>query len=194
MITPRPFHFLTLARPVSLGSMEAMRLMGLTLLDPESRLTARQEACELMAFTWLHTAPLGDVLDAIWRGTWPPAVQSPPDECDHILALFRVDRARFLELLNEVTMTIRCKPRSPGYETPPADVVLPSLYTHRLCILQQATHQPREQLEWHMSIVTALEIYHHARWHEGAWTVKPGMQTKADDFVGFTMEAAAGVD
>ena len=53
----------------------------------------------------------------------------------------------------------------------------------------EATHQPREQLEWLTPADEALRLYHAAVWSTGAWTVPAAKPVIEEDFEDFNLEA-----
>jgi len=92
-------------RPLSLGSMEAMRVMGVTWLDDEASLPLAEEERQILLFDWLHRAPLVEVEQALWSGAWQSITGG--DVPDVIVARYRVLRDRLLARVNQIA-----KPRS----------------------------------------------------------------------------------
>ncbi len=175
-----------LHRPVSLGSLEVLACLDMSVMQPEHALTVDEEAAQIAFFRWLHTAPLKDIQHALWLGTARDVGPALPAPTPGIIALFRVERDLFCRAIAAVTVRVRKKPGVDSSEPPP-DMVYPSLYEARLFRLMVATGQPREQLEWHTGVVEALCLYHCALWNEGLWTVRPayGPEAKEDDFEHF---------
>ena len=166
------FAFLgALERPVSLGSMEIMRRLGISVMKPDHELDYAQELGEIAIFTWLHTAPLADIHRALWLGTWHDELVAPDGEYPTLVAAFRADRDLLSRAISHVHMRVRAKPGTSNSDVP-NEVVPPTLHEHRLFVLMNTTHQTREQLEYRTGIITALQMYHASRWHEGAWTVR----------------------
>lgn len=189
------------ARPLSIASREAIRLMGLRVLDREPAYSGpADELGEMGLYLWLHTAPLADVCDAIHAGTWRAAatVLDPDDPASlEALALWRDERCALAETVAAADYDIRPKPRPPGSrpspaEDTPADVVDPLRIAYRLRLLMRDTRASREEALWHWPYAQALQICHAADRWEGRWTV-PAMERTGDaDFEGFALAEEEG--
>ncbi len=172
-------------RPVSLGSLAAMEMMRVPIAEA-SPADLQMEADQIAAFHWLHTADLREVQRALWQGTWRSIIIGAPVS-EPIIAMFRVERSRFLDHVRAATVRVRRKPAMRSDDTP-ADVVRPSLHEHRILKICSAYHLAREQVEWHVPLVEALHMYHCAQWSEGCWTVAGDTpEAVPADFEGFDL-------
>ena len=140
MITSAAFSFLseTPLRPVSLGSLEVMRLMGITILDAEVELSLDDEERQISVFQWLHSESIADVMELLWSGlTWQQVGAATASMPDSVRVAFRVERDRLMKEIAGATVAVRAKPRRAGggADDRPADLVPPRLYDYRLCVL-----------------------------------------------------------
>lgn len=175
-------------RQPCLATLEAARLMGLTLLDPTTELTLDEEARQLACWTWLHTATPPEIGEALRTGSWYQATREPL-VLDSIIAAWRLERAALLEQIAAATVTVRPRPRREGAEQTPADVIAPTLYVHRLLTIRAASGMPIPQIAWSLPIGQALQIYHWALWNDGCWTVRAGEKVTEADFADFDLGA-----
>jgi hypothetical protein len=168
------------ARPLSLLSAHALRLMGVTWLESVPG-DLEKEARELAVYVWLHTAPLAEVKASLWTGEWVETWIHAPDVPDIVRAGLRAERERLTSMLAAVTTAERPKPRK-GKDDTPRDVLPPSLLTFRLMVVRAEAGLTLDQAGWHLPLVQAMQIYHAARWREGVWTVRAGTRqiTPAD--------------
>lgn len=165
-------------RPLSLGSLDALRRMKLDLFAADSpRIVTPRE---IALYRWLHTAPLHEVKAALWSGTWDLLFSDGIQLDDLITASFMAERDRLAAILKAVTITIRPKPRRGKDDTPP-DVVSPALEAFRLVTIAGALRADLEHVRWHLFIGQALQAYHVALWESGRWTVIPGREVKPED-------------
>jgi hypothetical protein len=160
------------ARPLSLLSAHALRVMGLTWLDGKP-LELEAEARELGVYVWLHTAPLHEVKREIWTGEWRALWEASTDVPDVVRAGLRAERDRLTRVLASATITERPKPRK-GKDDTPRDIQAPTLVTYRLMTVARACGLTLDQAGWELPLVQAMQIWHAARWAEGVWTVRPG--------------------
>lgn len=180
-------------RPLSLGSMEAMRVMGVTWLDDEASLPLAEEERQILLFDWLHRAPLVEVEQALWSGAWQSITGG--DVPDVIVARYRVLRDRLLAEIEQAKVTIRPRESDRKAEKQtPADVLRPSALDYRVWLLMRDLHLSRTEALWHLPLVQALTCYHCSLWNAGAWTVKPGEPVKEKDFEDFTPDWAGPID
>ncbi len=163
----------TAPRPLSLASLDALRLMELdfTREDFETR--------EIALYRWLHTAPLRAVKAAIWTGEWRGLFSAPEPLDEIIIAAFRAERARLAAILAAVTVSVRARPKRGKDDTPP-DVIAPTLATFRAVTIASALRADLDHVRWHLPVVQALQVYHHALWESGRWTVRPGEKATAE--------------
>jgi hypothetical protein len=165
-------------RPLSLGSLDALRRMKIDLFAADSpRIVTPRE---IALYRWLHTAPLPEVKAALWSGTWDTLFSDDIQLDDIITASFMAERDRLAAILKAVTITIRPKPKRGKDDTPP-DVVSPALEAFRLVTIAGALRADLEHVRWHLFIGQALQAYHVALWESGRWTVIPGREVKPED-------------
>jgi len=162
------------ARPLSLGSSHALRVIDLRWLDSAQDLSLEEESRELALYAWLHTAPIRDVCVALWQGSWRSIAQQAPDVPDIVRAHLRMERDNLMAVLDAAAIQERPKPQTGGKSQTPRDVIAPSTLTYRLVKVCQGLQISREEALWHVPLVQAIQVYHAARWEEGVWTVRPG--------------------
>lgn len=168
-----------LPRPLSLGSLDALRLMGLDFAS------AIFDTHEIALYRWLHIAPLHDVRFALWTGSWDSLFFNPEPLDEAIVAAFRHEQSRLAAILAAVTVTVRARPRKGRDETPP-DVIAPTLTTFRAVTIAAALRADLEHVRWHLPVVQALQVYHHALWESGRWTVRPGREATREELADLT--------
>lgn len=189
-------------RPLSLGSMLALEVMGLTVLDPQHTLTSEQEMEQIALYKWLHLDDLDRVKRLVFSGAWrsvaggtdpgtPGLNESGYSEA--LIAAFRAFRDHTLATIAAASITIAPKPdRSKGTDRPPSSVVSPSLFTWRVEFLADKTRLEREYIRWQLPMAQALQIIHHHLWFDGSWTVRPSSAAapeKPDAFEQFDLFA-----
>lgn len=183
-------------RPLSLGSMLALKVMGLTVFDVAHQLTSEQEQHEIALYKWLHLDDLDRVKRLVFSGMWKelsPGFGPPSLE---IIAAFRAFRDQTLATLAAASVIVAPKPsrvRSTG-ERPPSTVVAPSLLTWRVEFLAAKTNLDREFIRWQLPVSQALQMIHHHLWYDGSWTVRPSadapaVATDAEPFTKFELFA-----
>lgn len=194
------------ARPLSLASREAIRLMGLRLLDPDPAYAGPDdELREMAVYVWLHTAPLADVTDGLRSGAWR-AVAADLDpasySAEETLPLWRDERIGLAALVAAVAYDVRPRPRpAPAKgasarqdETPP-DVIEPSRLAFRLRLLMRDTGASRVDALWEWPYGQAMQMCQAAQRWEGQWTVPAMERTGPADFSGFDLGGdAADID
>jgi hypothetical protein len=167
-------------RPLSLGSLDALRLMGMDVFGEERPV---DEDRAFAYYRWLHTAPLRTVKAALWSGSWPLLYSDVPQLSEEVIATFRAECHRLGSMIKAVTIALRPKPKRPNSETPPPDVLAPSLTSFRIITIAKELGCTPEVAHWHLPIVQSLQVYHLAMWESGRWTVKPGMEVKTEDLI-----------
>lgn len=174
-------------RPLSLGSHQAMRLMGLRLLDTPVILSPEETYRELMGYLWLHREPIDQVSRAIWSGSWRALVEVDiPDPLPlDLLEAWSLMRERLTSLLDATDIKIRPRPSSSGDDPTPFEVVAPDHTAHELATVARAMGADPRALFWEMPIYQLRQIYHaEMRWNR-FWTVRPAQEVKDGDFAGF---------
>jgi hypothetical protein len=171
-------------RPLSLASLDALRLMDIGF--SECPFTS---PLHIGLYRWLHTAPLHEVKLALWTGSWRSLFAEPSPLSEDVIAAFRAERDRLAAVLAAVTISIRAKPREKSDEKTPPDVIAPTLATFRAVTIASALKADLEHVRWHLPIVQALQVYHHALWSEGRWTVRPGREVTREELEDLTPEA-----
>lgn len=180
------------ARPLSLLSAHALRMMGLTWLDGRP-LELEVEARELGVYVWLHTAPLSEVKREIWTGEWRALWEASTDVPDVVRAGLRAERDRLTRVLASATVKERAKPRK-GKDETPRDVLAPTLLTYRLMTVAKSCGMTLEQVGWELPLVQAMQIWHGARWAEGVWTVRPGREITEEEVADIGPDFLKGID
>jgi hypothetical protein len=142
---------------------------------------------EIALYRWLHIAPLHQVKAALWSGSWRLLFFDPEPLSEEIVATFRCEQARIAAILAAVTITIRPRPRKGKDDTPP-DVLKPTMATARAVIVAKALGASLDYVRWHLPIVQALQVYHHEKWNDHCWTVRPGKEASAEDLEDLTPE------
>lgn len=185
------------ARALSLASREAVRVMGLRILEPDPAYgSVEAEIVDLYAYAWLHTAPLDEVCDALWSGGWR-AVLDPPAEAlastAAVVPEWRERRLRLAATVAAVEYSVRARPRSgssssAGDDTP-SDIIEPTRLAFRLRLLMRDTHATRHEALWEWPYVQALQITQAAQRWEGQWTVPPVERSGPVDFEAFEIPA-----
>jgi hypothetical protein len=171
-------------RPLSLASRMAMGLMGLRLLDGDAELGVEDETKEVVAYIWLHHAPLDEVQRALWSGSWRLVLDGMDEPLPEVVAEFRVLRARLAAMLDAAEVVIL--PRPKGDADPlPARVVGPSEFAHRAAVVARCVGMPLGDVLWRLPLAQALQIYHaEMRW-QGQLTARPAREVEEgvfDDF------------
>jgi hypothetical protein len=185
-------------RPLSLASREAIRVMGLRMLDREPELDEAQDLGEMAGYAWLHTAPLSDVCEGLRSGSWRGLEIADPDGTmrPETLPLWRDYRLGLAARVAGVEYDVRARPRvrpakggsDPALETP-VDVIEPSRLAFRLRLLMRDTGATRVEALWEWPYCQAVAICHAAQRWEGQWTVPSMERTGPADFGGFEMRA-----
>ncbi len=170
-------------RPLSLASFDALRMMGIRFAD------CVFDTRQIALYRWLHIAPLHAVKSVMWTGTWDGLFANPDPLSEENIAAFRAERDRLAAVLAAVTISIRAKPRHKDAEKTPPDVLSPTLATFRAVTVAAMLRADLEHVRWHLPIVQALQVYHHALWSEGRWTVRPGREVVRKDLEDLTPEA-----
>lgn len=160
-------------RPVSLASMLALELLGVTLLqDPPPALDLTEEMRQLRVFHWLHTAPIEEVKTAIWTGAARVAFRAE-EPSDAVIAWFRAHLQRLRALLAECQIELMQRPSERRFaEKPPPELYRPTLMSAQLLRIAEKTGMAPDAIAW-MPAAQALQLYHAARWLEGSWTIRP---------------------
>lgn len=176
-------------RPVSLGSMEAMRLMGLSLLEAEAAdLDAALETREIAAYLWLHSAPVAEVELALWDGSWRAIWEAQDEPCTAVVAAWRMTRERLRAVIRAAGIEVLPRPKAATDETP-WNVVGPQDLAFKLSVIARCTGWGRRKILWRLPVAQALQIYHaELRWH-GVWTVRPGRRVAPGTFDDFAIGA-----
>lgn len=169
-------------RPLSLGSMLAIELMGLTLLDPAHTLTSDEEMEQIARYKWLHLDDLARVKRIVANGAWKQSPSLPLSESPslELLAAFRAFRDHMAATLAAASVTVQAKPEATRNRVPSC-VIGPSLFTWRVEFLAGKTGLDREHIRWHLPAPQALQMIHHHLWYDGSWTVRPSRDKAANE-------------
>lgn len=164
-------------RSLSLLSHQAVKVMGLRVLDPlASYEDPKDEMREVLVYAWLHTAPVDEIARALWDESWRSIdyVETSPAATVAMLSEWRAFRERILALLDATEIRIRPRPAKPGAspdDTPP-DVVNPTLLSAQIVAVAEVLNEARERVGWHVPVWEAWQIYHVERRREGRWTIR----------------------
>lgn len=85
------------SRPLSLVSHHLLRLMGSRVMETDPGYeTIEGELRDMTLYTWLHTAPLDEVCEAMWSGAWRAMLEvaMDPHAIGETLAEWRERRPR----------------------------------------------------------------------------------------------------
>lgn len=179
-------------RPLSICSMKAMEMMGLSLFQEKSKdLDEARELCEINVWLWLHTAPLAEVCAGLWDGTWRGVLESEQRPAEVIVSEFRRWHVRVLSMLDAAAVDIRPRPRLKSDDTP-RDVVGVNRMAFMVSMIAHHSGMDREKVKWHFFLPEALQEYHSAMRWNGQWTVRPGQEVKAEDLVDLEPEWMKG--
>lgn len=187
------------ARPLSMGSRQAIELMRLRVLQRDPLYASEMEELgELYAYAWLHTAPLGSVCHALREGSWRIALEMPePTEQERaeILGPWRETRLGLAATVAAVEYQVVARPKSAKAkdEAPrtPDWVIEPLVIAFRLRLLMRDTGTPREEALWHFPYAQAMQICMAAQRWEDQWTALKGEGRKAESFEAFDLEGDA---
>lgn len=175
-------------RPLSIASEQALRLMGLRVLDRGAGQTPQEIYADMTAYLWLHREPVDVVARAIWSGTWRATLAAayPSSPPSLLLEEWAIFRERLLSLLDATEITIRPRPSSPHDERIPGEVVAPDYTAHEFSTVARVMGGDPRTLLWEFPLYQIRQIYHaEMRWNR-VWTVRPaGPALSADAFEGF---------
>jgi len=153
------------------------------------------EAREVLAYAWLHTAPIDEISRALWDDGWRSAIRYEETDAAATLALlaeWRELRERIVALLEATEIRVTPRPRkanAPADDTP-ANVVYPLLLSAQIATVAEILGEPKERVGWHVPIWEAWQIYHVARRRDGAWTIPgKGRAEPAETFESFECAA-----
>lgn len=187
------------ARPLSLGSRQAVDVMGLRVLRADPGYDSIEaELADLYAYAWLHTAELPHVCAALWSGGWRAMMEAGSEDenvmatATAVLPEWRQQRMTLAASVKAVEYRVVARPRSESAgrsatPQPPADLMHPLRLSHRLRLLMRETGAPRMEALWQWPYVQALMITHAAERWEAMWTVPEVERTGPADFEGFEL-------
>lgn len=179
------------ARPLSLCSHAALRIMGLKGLidDPEWEVTVG----EVAVYTWLHTQPIDEVCRGIWNGSWrgilnefeaPAGVDQGQTTEDteatagSVLGEFEELRLRLREQILAAGVRIQPRPKGKNGDDSPPGLVGPSSLAFQVAVVMRETSMRRQEVKWELPIAEALQIYHAGLRWAGIWTLRALAPTK----------------
>lgn len=175
------------ARSLSLLSHHAVKVMGLRVLDPAAAYEdPLEEAREVLAYAWLHTAPIDVISRALWDDGWRDAIQYEESDAAATLAVlgeWRALRERIVALLEatEIRVTPRTRKANAPADDTPANVVYPLLLSAQIAAVAEILGEPKEQVGWHVPIWEAWQIYHVARRRNGDFTIPGKGRTEPEE-------------
>ncbi len=167
-------------RPFSLATWKAADIMGLHYLNESAELTLEEQQREMLAYLWLHSAPLEEIAGALWSGAHQ-VVGHGSEVNENMLRLFTRFRARHILAHRAVIIKILPK-KEPENDTTPTGVCGPGGLSFIMGILLSEARLEPERLLWHTWLPQALALYHRALHMKGAWTIHPGKAVKSTDF------------
>lgn len=173
------------ARPFSLGSLLLIEELGIEFGagDPD-------EPAAL--YVWAHSAPLDQVLGAIYAGTWRKAFDLW--EFEQTGLQFGEEVAAYLEgIAAEIEagqVEVKERPRKSSLEDDPEppEVVEPFWLAGYLVILGENLRASRRELLWFLPIGQAFQVIHAGLRKNRAWTVPPGAAELAAKVAGEEIE------
>jgi hypothetical protein len=184
------------SRPLSLVSHHLLRLMGSRVLQPDpGYASAEDELRDMTLYTWLHTAALDEVCEAMWSGAWRGmlAVEMDPLAVAETLPEWRDRRQRLAALCAAVDYELERKPprESTASTTPPpqprGSMLHPTRLARHLRVLMRETGASRTEAKWEYPYWEAIQICHDADYYEGHWTVAPGERVGPVEFGEFAL-------
>ncbi len=181
------FHALlgdAVRRPLSLGSAEVLRSVGVTVHLPGVVLEPMEESRQIKMYDAVHVLPLAEMLKLVMFGTLRESVDEKLLE-EETVAVFRRMVEMQNELLRECDFKVRARDSEKKHaEEPPGDMVYPSLLGARVARLAGQTGWGRDFILWEMHLAQALQLLHANHLGEGRWTVavgQAGVMEEAED-------------
>jgi hypothetical protein len=184
------------SRPLSLVSHHLLRLMGSRVMEADPGYeTLEDELRDMTLYTWLHTAPLDEVCEAMWSGAWRAMLEvaMDPHAIGETLAEWRERRLRLATLCAAVDYELEHKParESTASSSPPPKprgaILHPTRLARRLRVLMRETGVARTEAKWQFPYWEAIQICHDADYYEGHWTVAPGERVGPVEFGTFEL-------
>jgi hypothetical protein len=171
-------------RSLSLLSHQAVKVMGLHVLDRDHEYAdPLDEMGEVLAYAWLHTAPLAEIPPALWSGSWREKMAYQESSAAATLAVlteWREFRERVASLLEVSRIKVIPRKKSASDDTP-VNVISPTLLAHQIGHVAELFGETKEFVSWHLPVWEAWQLYHVAMRRGGAWTVAGGESRKTTD-------------
>jgi hypothetical protein len=167
-------------RPLSLGSAEVLRTLGVTVHLPGADLSVEEESRQILMYDAVHVLPAADLLRHVTLGTLRHSVS---DELlgEDTVATFRHMVELQNTLLKACDFKVRLRDSEKKHrEEPPGDMVYPSLLASRVARLS-AQGWSRDFILWELPLSQALQLLHTSYLAEGRWTVLVGDGEVIDD-------------
>jgi hypothetical protein len=167
-------------RPLSLGSAEVLRTLGVTVHLPGADLSVEEESRQILMYDAVHVLPAADLLRHVTLGTLRHSVS---DEllAEDTVATFRHMAELQNTLLKACDFKVRLRDSEKKHrEEPPGDMVYPSLLASRVARLS-AQGWSRDFILWELPLSQALQLLHTSYLVEGRWTVLVGDGEVIDD-------------
>lgn len=176
-----PWFFLgDTLRPITLGTVEVCRRMGIEILKGEERfesLSPEEQAQTVARFHWAHTEEPEVILQCLRDGVIPSAeFDAAPTVC----ALFLHHLKRFNELLSAASVDTVPRPGEREDETP-ANHVTPCWLADFVWTLNGGRVDAEDEfyILWGLPLVRAVQYYHCKLRDSRRWTVPQGMPASA---------------
>jgi hypothetical protein len=180
-------------RPLSLGSAEVLRTLGVTVHLPGVVLGLEEESRQIRMYDAVHLLSVADLKRLVALGK---LTESVPDELlsETTVATFRHMVELQNALLEECDFKVRARESEKKHrEEPPGDMVYPSLLGARVARMAKETGWSRDFILWEMHLGEALQLLHTSHLGEGRWTVAIGQAGPMAEEEDLTPEWMVGV-
>lgn len=185
----------TETRSLSLASREALRMIGLPILDRSATPDRLEELDQLMVYAWLHSESIEVVSRSLWTDAWHSArgyQAESEEEIQVILSEWREIRERIISLVEATDIEIQPKPKTAKEKENnkiPSNVIGPTVFAHKVSVVMRETGMDRETVLWRLPVWEANQIYHAAMRWNGHWTVRVKERSPHDSFSDFEVKA-----
>ena len=165
-------------RPVSLGTLNLCRRLGLSLVlhhEQVALISESERQRQVMLFVWMHSAPLTEVLAAVRDGSWDvPFGAFAESSSELIVPEVLAEIRRVSQRVDAALVEVLPKPGRSSDDEAPGDILEPGFTASLVFTLARETGWAEAFLLWQLPLACALQYYHCALRASLAWTVKPG--------------------